>query len=431
MAVGNGQKFYGWKLVGVLWTLYLLNMGFPLYGGAVINSFMLKEIPMDRATYGLGFSLLNLFVGTSAILVGMSITKWGVRKTFVIGSGLLAVGTIWLSQVASQPWHYLVGFGFLVGCGLGFSTIVTLSTTVTRWFVKFRGRAMALAMTASGFAGFIGAPAINQLISATGGNWRLAWLVVTGIAVTSAVIAWLFVKERPQDIGQIPDGQEAEATAAAAPVNSALVTKYAWQPAEVYKSVTYWLTVLAAAASQWPFFFFTAHWIMHLKGKGISPADAAFAMGMFTMGGIFGRLISGWLMDRIAARYVFMLGICCYFVGSYLAVQAAPGALTAAYAAAILYGAGFGWSFVAQNTMLGHFFGSAAFPKVNGMLQAISAIIVSAAGVVGGKLFDAFQSYTPAFQLNAAICLVGIICLIFTTMPKAPSAKCSDDTAKV
>ncbi|MBP2659526.1 MAG: D-galactonate transporter, partial [Firmicutes bacterium] len=41
--MANEQKFYGWKLVGVLWTLYLLNMGFPLYGGAVINSFMLKE----------------------------------------------------------------------------------------------------------------------------------------------------------------------------------------------------------------------------------------------------------------------------------------------------------------------------------------------------------------------------------------------------
>lgn len=429
MTVGNAQKFYGWKLVGVLWTLYLLNMGFPLYGGAVINSIMLKEIPMDRATYGLGFSLLNLFVGTSAILVGMSITKWGVRKTFVIGSSLLVIGTVWLSQVATQPWHYLVGFGFLIGCGLGFGTIVTLSTTVTRWFVKYRGRAMALAMTASGFAGFIGAPAINHFIASTGGNWRLAWLVVTGIAVCSALIAWFFVKERPQDIGQIPDGEEGDA-AAAAPVNSALVTKYSWTPAEVYKSFTYWLTVLAAAASQWPFFFFTAHWIMHLKGKGISPADAAFAMGMFTMGGIFGRLISGWLMDRMAARYVFMLGICCYFLGSYLAVQAAPGALMAAYAAAVLYGAGFGWSFVAQNTMLGHFFGPAAFPKVNGMLQAISAIIVSGAGVAGGKLFDAFQSYTPAFQLNAAICLVGLVCLIFATMPKPPTASSSEGTVK-
>ena len=425
--MANEQKFYGWKLVGVLWTLYLLNMGFPLYGGAVINSFMLKEIPMDRTTYGLGFSLLNLFVGTSAILVGMAITKWGVRKTFVIGSGLLAVGTLWMAQVATQSWHYLVGFGFLVGCGLGFGTIVALSTTVTRWFVKFRGRAMALAMTASGFAGFIGAPAMNQLIAANGGNWRLAWLVVTGIVVLSAIIAWFFVKERPQDIGQVPDGQEVAVTVAAMPVTNALVTKYVWEPADVYKSITYWLTVLAAAASQWPFFFFTAHWIMHLKGKGISSADAAFAMGMFTMGGIFGRLISGWLMDRMAARYVFMLGISCYFIGSYLAVQAAPGMLVAAYVAAVFYGAGFGGSFVAQNTMLGNFFGPTAFPKINGMLQAISAVVVSGAGVVGGKLFDSFQSYTPAFQLNAAIGLVGIICLIFATMPKPPAAKCSEN----
>lgn len=425
--MGNEQKFYGWKLVGVLWALYLLNMGFPLYGGAVINSYMMKEITMDRTTFGLGFSLLNLFVGTSAILVGMAITKWGVRKTFIIGSALIAAGALWLSLVATEPWHYLVGFGFLTGCGLGFGCIVALSTTITRWFVKFRGRAMALAMTASGFAGFIGAPAMNKLIASSGGNWRLAWMVVAGIAVVSAIIAWLFVKERPQDLGQIPDGKEVTETATAVAANNALVTKYVWTPAEVYKSATYWLTVLAAAASQWPFFFFTAHWIMHLKGKGIAPADAAFAMGMFTMGGIFGRLISGWLMDKIAARYVFMLGMCCYLVGSYLAVQAAPNAMMSAYIAAILYGAGFGWTFVAQNTMLGNFFGPAAFPKINGSLQAVTAVIVSCAGVVGGKLFDIFQSYTPAFELNAAIGFAGIIVVIFATMPKPSSnAKCSE-----
>ncbi|EGO62328.1 MFS transporter [Acetonema longum] len=421
--MGNGQKFYGWKLVGVLWTLYLLNMGFPLYGGTVINSFMLKEIPMDRATFGLGFSLLNLCVGLSAILVGMTITWWGVRKTFMLGSAVLVIATLWLSQVASQPWHYLVGFGILVGSGIGMSTIVALSTAITRWFVQFRGRAMAAAMTASGFAGFIGAPAMNALISSTGGNWRLAWMVVAGIAVISGVFAFLFVKEHPLDLGQIPDGKEPDAAAKAVSRVNALVTDYAWTPAEVYKNYTYWLAVLAAAASQWPFFFFTAHWIMHLRGAGIIPADAAFAMGLFTMGGIAGRLAAGWLMDKMAARYVMMLGICCYFMGSYLAVQVSPNMLIAAYIAAICYGAGFGWSFVAQNTMLGHFFGPAAFPKINGTLQAVSAVVVSASGMVGGILFDMFQSYTPAFQLNAAICLVGIILLIFTTMPKASAGK--------
>ena len=53
----NQQSFYGWKLVAALWFLDFLNMGFPLYGGAVINTYMLKDIAMSRSTFGLGFTL--------------------------------------------------------------------------------------------------------------------------------------------------------------------------------------------------------------------------------------------------------------------------------------------------------------------------------------------------------------------------------------
>jgi hypothetical protein len=31
------REFYGWRLVAVLWLLDFMNMGFPLYGGAVIK----------------------------------------------------------------------------------------------------------------------------------------------------------------------------------------------------------------------------------------------------------------------------------------------------------------------------------------------------------------------------------------------------------
>jgi len=48
------RGFYGWKLVFFLWLLDFLNMGFPLYGGAVINTYMLKEIPMSRSAFGMG-----------------------------------------------------------------------------------------------------------------------------------------------------------------------------------------------------------------------------------------------------------------------------------------------------------------------------------------------------------------------------------------
>jgi len=165
-------SFYGWKLVGVLWSLDFLNMGFPLYGGAVINTYMLKEIPMSRSTFGLGFTLLNLFVGLPSLLVAAAIHRWSIRRTFAIGSVLILLGALWLSFLASLPWHYLIGFGVLVGTGISFGTIVPAATAVTRWFKRYRGRAMAITLSASGFAGFFGAPVTNKILTANGGNWR-------------------------------------------------------------------------------------------------------------------------------------------------------------------------------------------------------------------------------------------------------------------
>src|SRR5258708_35598434 len=74
------RGFYGWKLVFFLWFIDFLNMGFPLYGGAVINTYMLKEIPMSRSAFGLGFTILNIFVGIPSILVAASIVRWACAK---------------------------------------------------------------------------------------------------------------------------------------------------------------------------------------------------------------------------------------------------------------------------------------------------------------------------------------------------------------
>ena len=94
------QSFYGWKLVAVLFVLDFLNMGFPFFGGAVINTYMLKQIPMARSTYGLGFSLLNLFIGLVSVVVAAAILKWNTRTSFAIGSVIICAGALWLSFFA-------------------------------------------------------------------------------------------------------------------------------------------------------------------------------------------------------------------------------------------------------------------------------------------------------------------------------------------
>jgi len=415
------RGFYGWKLVFILWLLDFLNMGFPLYGGAVINTYMFKKIPMSHSAFGLGFTIFNVFAGITSILVAASIVRWGIRRTFGIGSALILLGALWLSLIASRPWHYWVGFGVLTATGISFGTIIPAATAVTRWFSRYRGRAMAVTLSASGFAGFFVSPLINRILTANGGNWRQAWAMVAVISVLSAIVAFLFVKERPEDLGQSVDGgPDAAQPAAGSPAARKLVTAFPWEPRQAYRTLSYWMILVGAVACQFPFFFFTAHWLLHLKGVGISPADAAWAMGLFTLGAVFGRLIGGWLMDRMVGRYAFMLGLCCYFLGSFLAIRVTPDALWIAYSAAILYGIAFGWTFICLNTITGHFYGPAAFPKLSGMLLVIAAVFCSPAGFLGGKVFDTYHSYKLAFELNSLVAAAGIFALFFARMPVPP-----------
>lgn len=411
----NHTQFYGWRVLGVVWLVYFLNMGFGLYGGTVLNPAMMKDIPMDRATYGLGFTLLNFFVGFPSLLHAASISRWGIKGTFAIGSAFIVLGSLWLSSVASEPWHYLVGFGVLIGTGLGFGSVIGLSTAVTRWFVRFRGRAMAIGFTASGVAGFVIAPLMNSIISAPGASWRLGWLVVAAVAVASALIAVFFVKEQPADFGQLPDGGAAPVEAAGR--SAGLVTKDDWTLGEALRSRTFWLVFAGSCATHFPFWMFTAHWIPVLKGLGHPPAIYAFAMGLFVLGSLFGRLIGGWLMDRMSARYAFALGLSFYVAGSLIAISLTPEALNLAYLAGMLYGGAFGWAFVCLNTTTGNFFGVRSFARINGVVMMMSAALCSPAAIVAGRLFDVYRSYGPAFELNMVLAVLGIGALLFARMP--------------
>src|SRR5260370_38457176 len=59
--MSSQRGFYGWKLVFILWLLDFLNMGFPLYGGAPINTHMLKESPRSPRAFAPWFTRHDLF----------------------------------------------------------------------------------------------------------------------------------------------------------------------------------------------------------------------------------------------------------------------------------------------------------------------------------------------------------------------------------
>ncbi|MGH9645643.1 MAG: MFS transporter [Bryobacteraceae bacterium] len=415
------QEFYGWKLVAVLFSLDFINMGFPYYGATVINGYMVREVAMTRSIVGLGFTLLNLFVGLAAVLVAISIVKFGLRATFVSGSATICAGALFMGLYASKPWHYLVAFGVVVGIGISFATLVPAATAVARWFRRYRGRAMGIALSASGFAGLGVAPFLDKMLRTAGGNWRTGWDIVAGAVVIAGLIAFLFVRESPESMGQLVDGIPEEEQAQPSRTDS-LATKHAWTAAQAYRTPAYWLIAIAGIMATFPFFLFVAHWILRLRGAGISSGDAALAMGLFTLGTLGGRWLGGLLMDFMNARLAFVLGLSVYFIGSYLAIIVRSDTLMVAYIAAILYGGAYGWAFTCTGTVIAHYFGPAAFPKLYGTMTLLISAGACPAGYVGGRLFDIYGTYKQAFELNCVMAAIGIVAIAFATMPRPRNA---------
>jgi MFS family permease len=418
--VPDKPKFYGWTLVAVLFTLDFINMGFPYYGGSIINSYMIHDITMSRGTYGWGFTILNLFVGFAAMVVAMSIVKYGLRTTFVIGSAIIGLNALFLGFYASKPWHYLVAFGVVNGTGMSFATLVPVATGVTRWFRRYRGVMMGLALSASGISGFALSPLLDKMLRAGGGNWHVGWRIVACAMVVSGLIAFFFVRESPESMGQTVDGLPVEQQALPSRTD-ALATKHLWTAGQAYGTSAYWLIAIAGIAATFPYFFFIAHWVVNLKSVGITPARASWGLSLLTIGTLGGRLLGGILMDYLDARLTFVLGVSIYFVSSYLALVSRADALTVAYVASVLQGVAYGWTYSCTNTMIGHYYGPKAYPKLSGTYILLTSSCAAPAGAVGGRIFDLYGSYAKAFELDAVLAAIGIIAMIFAAMPKPRS----------
>lgn len=415
MAAERG--FYGWKLVAALLSLDFINMGFPYFGGSVIvNGYMSHEIAMSAARRGAGFTLVNLFVGLGSWVVAKSVVKYGLRATFMTGSAVLCTGSLFLAIFASTSWEYLIAFGVVIGTGISFATLVPASTAVARWFRRYRGRAMGIALSASGFAG-LAAPLLGRVIRANAGNWRLGWYIVASAVVVSALIAFLFVKESPESLGQHADGiPESEQSQPSR--TDALATKHNWTASQAYATSAFWLIAIGSITATFPFFFFVAHWTRRLAGAGISAGQTEWALSCLTIGTLVGRWLGGWLMDLLNARVTFVTGMCVYFVGSYLAIIVQADAPWVAYVAALLNGMAYGWAFSSVGTMTAHYFGPQAFPKLYGMMTLLTSCLASPAGAVGGKIADYYGGYARAFELDCVMAAIGIIAVALAVMPK-------------
>jgi MFS family permease len=410
------SAFYGWKLLAAFWFIYLINLAFPTYGSSVLNAAMLTDLHLTRQTLGTAFSLYMLMVGLPAPFVAFLVNKLGVRFTLVFGSILVLAGSLAMGLLVHTGWHAVVAFGLIIGFGTCAGGAVPEQTGIGRWFVRRRAMALSLMYSSGGIGGFILPPLLNRMIASAGGNWRVGWWLLVALSALAAAIAFLFVKEKPSDIGQVPDGgAEPERPAGAPPRKRVFITSEEWTFSEAIRSRTFALMLLSSIGISCGFTLIQGHGVVHLKDLGHSPGEAARAMSTLAICTLLGKLLAS-LGDRIEPRYVWSIAMAAFGLGTILVVNAS-GAM-AIYPFAMLMGFGWGATLVCMMAAPINYFGPKAYPSVIGLWLALQTGIGSLAPIAAGYMFDKYGSYAPVFYAIAGLCFAGSLVLLMATPPK-------------
>jgi MFS family permease len=379
--------FYGWKVVAAAFVILFTAYG-AQYCFGVFFSALLEEFRWSRASLSGVFSVYAFAYSAFAFPAGRLTDTFGPRRVITAGGIVLGAAMAAMALV-SALWQPYVLYGLVAALGMG-TVFVPCNSTVVKWFARRRGLAAGLANSGAS-AGTLVLPPLAQLaVGALG--WRGAY-VVMGVAVCAVLNTAAPVMRRdPESIGLHPDG-------AAAPPAPAHRGSGGLSLAAAMRTAAFWRLCLAFSATWIPVFIPLVHLVPFARDLGHSPLAAATAVSATGAGAVAGRLVMGWVSDRIGRRPTIGLSMLLQAT-AFLGFAAAHG-LPALYATAVLFGYSYGAISTLFSAIVGDFFGHAHAGSLVGCLFMLAGSLAAWGPLGAGALHDATGSYRTAFLLSA------------------------------
>lgn len=412
--------YYGWILLGVLWLVFAFNLGFPAYGGPQLNTAMAEQYGFSRETLGLITSFYIIMSGLPGPLVAMSVNRFGVRRTLMAGGVLVASGATFMATAASTGAAAYFGFGLVVGGGVCTGAAIASQTALSRWFVRRRAMALSILYSSGAIGGFLAARFVLPWATQMWGSWRAGWWVIATLSGIAVLLAFAFVREKPEDMGLLPDGEGPVAAGAPVRARPHYITTTPWEFRDVARRPSYWLIVAALVGGSGGYTLFLAHGIVHLKDLGFSQEVAAGVIPTLAWTGLLAKGVIILLGDRIDPRWIW--GCFMLFFGAGLVLIVAPRTPLMVDLAAAGVGIGFGGAVVCLMTVIGNYFGLKAFALLAGIAIAINTTLSALAPYVAGNLYDHGYGYAGICHFLAAWCFAGALVLFFIRRPQNPQS---------
>ena len=381
-------------------------VGLALYGLPLYYDFMVREFGWSRTMVTSGNALSKLVVGPLfGFGAGWIVDRFGPRRLMLAGivmaggalAGLAAMSAVW----AFYFFYFFNALGYV--CGGPLPNQVLLS----RRFDKARGKAMGIAYLGIGVGGAI-VPLLSASLTARFG-WRTSLaLVGVAIVVIAFPLAYFVGDERAAANGSdavqsVRRSQPQEAVAL-----GALLTA----PAFYLLALGSMCSIAAVGGTN-----------QHLKlflslDRGYAQGEAARVISLVLTVSIAGRLLMGWLADRMPVKYVMLL-IYLLVAGS-VPLLLAGASRSTMYLFAVVFGLGLGGEYMIIPLMAGQLFGVEVLGRVMGIVLTADGVAEAAAPMLVGYLRDQSGAYTTGFLTLVATAAAGAIAIALLPQGRIP-----------
>ena len=421
--------FYGWALVGV--AAFIMVIGtVPLFQGMTAWFVVLeREFAWSRTQLSIAFSLSRVEGSIMGPISGYLIDKLGSRRMVLIGLVIAGGGFVIMSRM-ENIWHFYAAF-VVMSMGVGLGTWMPMMTVLNNWFARNRSTAMALSMEGFLVGGMVLVPLLAFAIdpdAAGRPGWRNTALGIGLFLIAVAFPLSLLIRNSPEPYGHYPDGDAAAARVrqSAAPGAAGNKQDYTWQ--EAVRTKNFWLITMGHACSSIVIVTITVHLGPMLDDRGFSLQTIGWVVGAYTGVAAIFTLIGGYVGDRLPIRLA-LFGFSAVQSGAVLALILAETA-PMVYLFAVLMGIGFGGRNPLTTAIRGVYFGRKAFASITGMSMIPMNILLLAAPLFAGIMFDATQSYTVPMAVVAIVSLCGSTLFLFLGSPQAATPRRQPATAQ-
>lgn len=374
------------------------------YVFSVFIDSILRDTGMSRTELSALYAIGTAVSAAMAFAVSRLVDRYGARLMLAVIAGAFGAACFGMSAVTGSI-TVLLGFAALRALGQG-SLPVTATLVTVQWFVRYRGRAMAIVSLGFAASNALFPPVTRMLIDSFG--WRNAYQIL-GIVIWLLLIplALFVVRDRPEQMGLLPDGlppaEPASSGASAAQSNQA-------KP-RVWSSAQFWLLALPMTAGPFVVTALVFHQASIFAEHGLSPEIAASVFIAFAAASAAMTPIIGFVVERVPARLLLYANLALLLGGSLLAMGLSSPLSATIYA--ILLGSAGGIQSVVGGVIWADAYGRDAVAPAQGAAALVTISASALAPLPLAALQQQFGNYGPGLILMASVPVLCAIILSF------------------